>query len=199
MIDFNEKRHEYTLQGIHIPSMSELMQPIMSDFPLDPYYLERGTAVHDLTEAWDKCRYDPILSDEELLPYIFAYQDFHDQHTVEIIEIEKILFNPTLLYAGTMDRLWVVDGIKHLTDIKSGLKYRQHIVQLVGYALCNTGQFKVSNLYLNPYIHKFHVWGEKDMEQGVKVVEALSTIYWDNHRRDRKLVEKILGGSNGQS
>ena len=198
MIDFNEERHEYTLQGIHIPSMSELMQPIMSDFPLDPYYLERGTAVHDLTEAWDKCRYDPILSDEELLPYIFAYQDFHDQHTVEIIEIEKILFNPTLLYAGTMDRLWVVDGMKHLTDIKSGLKYRQHIVQLVGYALCNTGQFKVSNLYLNPY-YTNSMCGERRTWSRAEGCKLLSTIYWDNHRRDRKLVEKILGGSNGQS
>lgn len=192
MVKFNEDNHEYKLGGIHIPSMSEMMLPIMGTYPLDPYYAERGTAVHDLTEAIDKNRFDPILSDPELLPYMFAYQDWHEAHEVEILEIEKVLFNPKLLYAGTMDRMWIIDGEKNLTDIKSGLKYRQHVIQLVGYALCNFGEFKISNLYLNPYINKFHTWTDAESMKAVHMVESLSAVYWEIHRRDLRLVSKFI-------
>ena len=190
---FSEEGHEYTLGGIHVPSVSELMSPILSDFEIDPKYAERGTAVHTLTELWDTDLYLPELADDELTPYMMAYEDFHDQYDVEIIQLEEIVFNPTLMYAGRLDRVWRIGGADHLTDIKTGGKYKQHLFQGCAYRMASTRDVEhISNLYLNPFSFKLHTWKQEEEEYGNKMVEALSLIYWDNHRRDRKALDKII-------
>jgi hypothetical protein len=190
---FTEDGHEYTLEGIHIPSVSELMSPILSDFEIDPKYAERGTAVHTLTELWDTDLYLPELADDELTPYMMAYEDFHDQHEVEVVEMEQIVFNQTLLYAGRLDRVWKIDGKLQLTDIKTGGKYKQHIFQLCAYQMALPQERCVlSNLYLNPFNFRLHTWKQEEQVYGYKMIEALSLIYWDNHRRDRKALDKII-------
>lgn len=202
MVEYNDAIHEYTLEGIHLPSVSELLKPILSDFEYDPKYAEKGQAVHTLTELWDTGLYLPELADDELMPYMMAYEDFHDQHEVEVQEIEMMVFNPTLMYAGRLDRLWMIDGKKHLTDIKTGGKYKQHLFQLYAYHLASDGGFtndslELSNLYLNPFNFKLHTWTTSDLNYAHNMVEALSLIYWDKHRRDRKSLEKILEVKHG--
>ncbi len=190
---FTKEGHEYTLEGIHIPSVSELMSPILSDFEIDPKYAEKGTAVHNLTELWDNGLYFPELADDELVTYMLAYEDFHDTYDVEVIEMEEIVFNPTLLYAGRLDRLWKIRGISHITDLKTGGKYKQHLFQGCGYKMASTRDVEcISNLYLNPFSFKLHTWTEEEEEYGNKMIEALSMIYWDNHRRGRKALDKII-------
>jgi len=190
---FTEEGHEYTLEGIHVPSVSELMSPILSDFEIDPKYAERGTAVHNLTELWDNGLYFPELADDELAPYMLAYEDFHDTYDVEVIEMEEIVFNPRLMYAGRLDRLWMIDGAEHLTDIKTGGKYKQHLFQNCAYQMALPVRTRIlSNLYLNPFNFRLHEWKQEEQVYGYKMVEALSMVYWDNHRRDRKALEKII-------
>lgn len=198
MVDYNDAIHEYTLEGIHLPSVSELLKPILSDFECDPKYAEKGQAVHTLTELWDTGLYLHELADDELMPYMMEYEDFHDQHDIEVQEIEMMVFNPTLMYAGRLDRLWLIDGKKHLTDTKTGRKYKQHLFQLCAYhmALPPT-DCELSNLYLNPFNFKLHTWGQGERVYGNRMIEALSLIYWDNHRRDRKSLEKILEAKHG--
>ena len=193
MVDYNDAIHEYTLQGIHVPSVSELLKPVTGEFECAPMYAERGTAVHTLTELWDTGAYMPELADDELMPYMMAYEDFHDQHDVEVIQLEQIVFNKELLYAGRLDRLWRIDGAEHLTDIKTGSKYKQHLFQLVAYAMAiDAGDIALSNLYLNPFSEKLDTWDIKDFAYGIDMVKALSLIYWDNHRKDRKALDKVL-------
>jgi hypothetical protein len=193
MVDYNDSIHEYTLGGIHVPSVSELLKPVTGEFECAPMYAERGTAVHILTELWDTGAYMPELADDELMPYMMAYEDFHDQHDVEVIQLEQIVFNKELMYAGRFDRLWRIDGAEHLTDIKTGNKYKQHLFQLVAYAMAiESGDIALSNLYLNPFSEKLETWDIKDFAYGIDMVKALSLVYWDNHRRDRKALEKIL-------
>lgn len=193
MVEYNDSIHEYTLQGIHIPSVTELLKPVTGEFKFAPMYAERGTAIHTLTELWDTGLYLPELADEELTTYMMAYEDFHDQHDVEVVEMEQIVFNQNLLYAGRLDRLWKIDGKLHLTDIKTGNKYKQHIFQLCAYQMASEAlQTHLSNLYLNPFNFRLHEWKQEEQVYGYKMVEALSMIYWDNHRRDRKALDKIL-------
>ena len=193
MVEYNDAIHEYTLGGIHVPSVSELLKPVTGEFECAPMYAERGTAVHTLTELWDTGLYLPDLADAELTTYMMAYEEFHDQHDVEVVEMEQIVFNQTLLYAGRLDRIWKIDGKLHLTDIKTGNKYKQHLYQLCAYLMASdTIVASLSNLYLNPFRFKLTQWEHADRLQGYKMIEALSLIYWDNHRRDRKSLEKIL-------
>ena len=193
MVDYNDTIHEYTLGGIHVPSVSELLKPVTGEFECDPMYAERGTAVHSLTELWDTGAYMQELADDELMTYMMAYEDFHDQHDVEVLQLEQIVFNPTLMYAGRLDRLWRIDGAEHLTDIKTGGKYKQHIFQLCAYQMALPIASRVlSNLYLNPFNFKLHEWKQEEQVYGYKMVEALSLVYWDNRRRDRKALDKIV-------
>jgi hypothetical protein len=37
-----------------------------------------------------------------------------------------------------------------------------------------------------------HKWTQDDRQYGYKMIEALSMVYWDNHRRDRKALDKII-------
>ena len=187
MLTFNEHSHEYFYGGIRVPSVSQLMEPILSKWKIDPFYAERGTAVHTLTEAIDTGNYFPELAGD-LYPWVDAYMQFHDAHDVEVLEMEKMVFHPRLLYAGRMDRLWNIDGDYHLTDIKTGGKYRQHRIQLTAYAMAYGGDMKISNLYLNPYDYKFHEWEDDACE----LVEALSLVYWETRVRDRARLEKLL-------
>ena len=99
MVEYNDSIHEYTLGGIHVPSVSELLKPVTGEFECAPMYAERGTAVHTLTELWDTGLYMPELADDELMPYMMAYEDFHDQHDVEVLRLERIVFNKELMYA----------------------------------------------------------------------------------------------------
>ena len=194
MVDFNEYLHEYSLQGIHVPSVSELLRPVSGDFECDPRYAERGTTIHNLTDLYDRGLFFDGLADDEIYPYMAAYFDFHDAHDIEVISSEKIVFNPNLLYAGRLDRIWKIDGIRHLTDTKTGSKYKQHLYQVVAYAMAEGGEaMSLSNLYLTPYSHKLVTWKNEDVVYGESMVEALSLIYWDSHRKDRKALEKIIG------
>ena len=77
MVEYNDSIHEYTLGGIHVPSVSELLKPVTGEFECAPMYAERGTAVHTLTELWDTGAYMPELADDELMTYMMAYEDFH--------------------------------------------------------------------------------------------------------------------------
>ena len=193
MVEYNDTIHEYTLGGIHVPSVSELLKPVTGEFECAPMYAERGTAVHTLTELWDTGLYMPELADDQLMPYMMAYEDFHDQHDVEVIQLEQIVFNRELMYAGRLDRLWRIDGAEHLTDIKTGGKYKQHIFQICAYLMASEEPpTHLSNLYLNPFNFKLHEWELGDRQYGYKMVEALSLVYWDNHRRDRKALDKIV-------
>ena len=193
MVEYNDAIHEYSLEGIHVPSVSELLKPVTGDFECAPMYAERGTAVHNLTELWDTGLYFPELADDELMTYMMAYEDFHDQHEVEVIQLEQIVFNPTLMYAGRLDRLWIIDGDEHLTDIKTGNKYKQHLFQNCAYQMALPVRTRMlSNLYLNPFNFRLHEWKQEEQVYGYKIVEALSLVYWDNHRRDRKALDKIV-------
>ena len=193
IVKFDEACHEYSIEGIHIPSVSELLRPVVADFDCPAKYLERGTAVHKLTELYDADLYFSELAGDDIAPYIIAYSQFLDEHQVEVIQTEQMVFNRELLYAGRLDRLWMIDGNLHLTDIKTGSKYKQHLFQLVAYAMAiGAGDIALSNLYLNPFSEKLETWDIKDFAYGIDMVKALSLIYWDNHRKDRKALDKVL-------
>jgi len=123
---FYDEGHTYELDGVQIPSVSEvtrfLSREVYGDvqqFRLD-HAAARGTKIHKLTEALDK--YGEIEADAESLPYIKAYLKFRQEHTVEWEEIEKPRYHPDGLYAGTVDRMGTIDGRRGIVDIKNSYR-----------------------------------------------------------------------------
>ena len=135
-IDFNEYKHEYSVNGQKVPSVSEILSPLSADRyrDLNPailqYAAERGKAVHEACEAIDY-GLDPEI-DPEIVGYVIAYQDFIRDYFPKWELIEQITGcfytigsvvcreeDDLPIYAGTLDRYGKIDGRPVVLDIKT--------------------------------------------------------------------------------
>lgn len=127
-IDFDEEKHEYSVGGVKIPSVSEILAPLSAERygEINPWMLKvaaaKGTAVHEACALIDygiEPEYDP-----EIAGYLYAYETFLIEHTVDWESIESIVYylrtpDELPLYAGTLDRYGKVDGFRAVVDIKT--------------------------------------------------------------------------------
>lgn len=129
-IDFNEEKHEYSVDGVKVPSVSEILAPLNADRygEINQAVLrsaaERGKAVHELCEAID---YE--IEPEEVMPelegYMDAYYQFLFDHYVDWQMVEQIVAcyrgveGEPPLYCGTVDRFGIVDDEMAVVDIKT--------------------------------------------------------------------------------
>lgn len=114
-LKFYDEGHRYELDGVEIPSVSEISRFASREVygnDISKYVLdkacERGTAVHKATEELDKtgkCEISP-----EYVEYLNAYVKFRKDFNIkEYTYIEKPLADEETGYAGTLDRVYVID------------------------------------------------------------------------------------------
>lgn len=111
---FYDDEHIYTVDGEEFPSVSEISRFAsrevygeVSQFNLDNA-CSRGSAVHKATEILDK--YGKVECDEDIEPYIRAYVKFRKDFGIkDYAHIEKALAHEELKYAGTIDRIYIID------------------------------------------------------------------------------------------
>lgn len=90
---------------------------------LDPWYAEKGHAVHSATEFFDKGTLDLDSVDPQIMGYLDAYRQFRKDLPLDILGIEVRLWHPRYRYAGTIDR--IVEGNRHYKlFLKPNGKYR---------------------------------------------------------------------------
>ena len=133
-IDFNEDKHEYSVDGVKVPSVSEILAPLNADRygEINQAVLrsaaERGKAVHEICEAIDYDLFTSEMEDEmppELEGYVGAYFQFLFDHEVYWEMVEQIVAcyrgveGEQPLYCGTIDRFGIVDGKAAVVDIKT--------------------------------------------------------------------------------
>jgi hypothetical protein len=122
---FDEEKHIFTCNGEVIPSVTQILKanrltPDGYDF-IDPWYLQRGTYIHQATEMFDKGTLSDDYNDESILPYLEAYKTFRRDFNGKITGIEKKLWHPKLKYAGIIDR--TIEGhICYALHLKPGQK-----------------------------------------------------------------------------
>ena len=127
-IDFDETKHEYSVNGVRVPSVSEILAPLSAERygELNKAMVEqaaaRGTAIHEACELIDY-GHEPE-ENPEIDGYLKAYTMFLMEHNVDwdIIEGVAAYFRTNdekPLYAGTIDRFGRVDGIPTVVDIKT--------------------------------------------------------------------------------
>ena len=96
----------------------------------DPWYMTRGSAIHLATEYFDKGTLDEDSVSDEIKGYLASWKQFRVDQNYTPTHIELKLYDPIYLYAGTLDRL-------PLLDLKSGAFAKWHRIQLAGYwGLC---------------------------------------------------------------
>lgn len=131
-ITFNPERHEYTLNGRRVPSVTEVIQSVLPGYQAEPWYLQRGQALHLACRYLDEGRLDRSSVSPEIEGRVMAWERFRRELPSENVAIEEYLGDELHGFAGTLDRVLMVKGELCLVDIKSS-HAPQTIIQLGGY------------------------------------------------------------------
>lgn len=122
-LTFDPSTHTYRLQGRRVPGVTSILAPINGLARVPRELLARkaafGRAVHMTTELHDNDVLDEDSLAPELQPYLLAYRLFLAEHRVEWEAIEQPLAHTIHRYAGTPDRVGMLDGARCVLDIKS--------------------------------------------------------------------------------
>ena len=153
LLEFDEQKHEYNVLGTKLPSVTEIIGPLTyTKYRVDNAVVEqaafRGSMIHALTAAYDRGDLDEdgeVAVDVGL--YLMAWISFcHDyQPKWEYIEIPMA----TRTFAGTIDRVGVIDGKRVVVDIKTTSAMDRAnkialVTQLYGYSqLCAENDVQV--------------------------------------------------------
>ena len=138
-LTFNTEKHEYLVEGIRLPSVTEILQEggFIDLSAVRPDVLEAarnfGNAVHKMAELWDKGTLEMLTLDPQLLPYLEGLKKFEKDYELsfEPDEIEQHLFSKVWHFAGTPDRFKKNRGL--LIDFKSGTMQPATKLQTAGY------------------------------------------------------------------
>lgn len=138
MLTFDESRHEYKWDGVRVPSVTQILAPLIDYSMVPPDVLERGrqlgSAVHRMTELHDQDDLDEDSLDPVMIPYLEAWKKFRSETGFEPVTIENKMYHPKHRYCGTSDRTGIVKGKLAVVDIKKMLALGPVIgVQLAAY------------------------------------------------------------------
>lgn len=122
MLTFDETKHEYRWNGSVVPSVTQILSPMVDYSMINPAVLIRaqmlGTYVHRTTELYDQDDLDMDTLPEEIAPYLNAWIKFKKECEFEPATIEQKLYHKVLGYSGTSDRTGMVRGRLAVVDIK---------------------------------------------------------------------------------
>lgn len=142
---FVEEPHEYFLGDRRLIGVSEAIDAaVLKDFSrIDPAVLERaaqrGKAVHDACHFLDQNDLNWATVSPEIEPYVRAWERFKADTGVVIVECEKPRYHATLGFAGTPDRVVVLNCAKGTIDLKTYKPDAVTGVQLAGYSFLAFG------------------------------------------------------------
>ena len=140
-LQFDEEHHIYTVDGVEVPSVTEIVQflSVGTAAAASPWQRNMaaalGTRVHQATVLYDYIGLDLDMYDYDVFPYIRGYSDFVRDYRINgYILTEQRITNGD--YAGTLDRLGMIDGKLTVIDFKTGttIDPRKEAAQLYGYA-----------------------------------------------------------------
>lgn len=137
-LTFSPDNHEYTLDGIVIPSVTQVLKE--SGLIDTTWYTDggadRGTKVHQVLHYYDEGDLDLESVDDAIRGYHVAYAKFCCDSGFIPELIEHRVCHQTYRYAGTLDRTGTMNGNKVVLDIKTGQVQPWAALQLAAYAYC---------------------------------------------------------------
>lgn len=213
-ITFTDSRFYVDTDGKYYPSATTLLEAYPKPFALLQWMKEvgkssdeirdaagrRGSTVHELTDKYDQGLQVDLLGDSGQPMYSMEewamferYADYATRFSPVYQFIEQQVICPELGFAGTMDRIGIIDGKKYLIDIKtSNGIYNSYWLQLAAYREAARLNLKttvdgVAILWLNA---KTRTNGKKGDMQGMgwqMVVKEDTTHEWELFQAVQKL------------
>ncbi len=141
-LTFYAPDHTYRFAGELVPSVTQVLKSAgivdYSQIPQDVLLnaARRGTAVHRALEFFDRDELDEDSLSAELRPYLEAYRSFLADSGFQPGHVENRVYHPLHRYAGTLDRLGVLNGEAVVLDFKTGIVLPGHAIQLAAYNCC---------------------------------------------------------------
>ncbi len=144
-ITLDEATHTYRIMGDVVPSVTQILRPIMNMDSIPKHVLEAkadlGRRVHLACQFDDEGDLYEGSIEDDVAPYLAGWRRFRRDTECEIVANEKIVFEPMHRYAGTLDRVLRFDMAFWLIDIKSSFRTPASAgAQTAAYmrALCDT-------------------------------------------------------------
>ena len=113
-IQFIEDTHTYLLDGNPVPSVTEILKPLvdLSRVPQETLEYKRslGKAVHKAIELYERQDLDVDTLDAEALPFFEAWLKFKQETGFRAFLTEQVVWSAKLRYAGTLDILGTRGG-----------------------------------------------------------------------------------------
>ena len=122
---FRKADHTYWLGDRQVPNVTSILDRFAQDYAGIPEWIleparDRGRAVHLVTAYDDQGVLVEDALHPYLVPYLQAWRRFRHDTKFESILIEEKVFSERYFYAGTLDRVGLLDGSKVVLDIKTG-------------------------------------------------------------------------------
>lgn len=139
MLDFDQATHAYSIQGVRVPSVTQILEDTgIVDFSFIPretreMALHRGSMVHLACQLYDERDLADGSVDQAIVPYLNAWKRFLVESGFVIEEIEQRGFNERFRYAGTADRIGRLNGMPTIVDIKTNQIPNAIRLQLAAY------------------------------------------------------------------
>lgn len=121
----DEGSHTYTVGGVRVPGVTSILKPLVDFSRVPPAVLaakaDLGRRVHFACQLHDEDDLDEGSIEPDVAPYLIAYRRFLAQTRASIVENERRVFEPTYRYAGTLDRVMLIEGRRVLVDLKTSI------------------------------------------------------------------------------
>lgn len=112
VVQLDEATHTYRLDGVILPSVTQIIGSLYDFKHVDPDLLERasdfGKAVHTACELDDNDDLDYPGLDQALRPYVDAWRSFKQTTKFKVSLNEGIVYSKKFRYAGTLDRFGIL-------------------------------------------------------------------------------------------
>lgn len=122
-LEFEDSTHTYRLNGIVIPSVTTVMEPLsaekykgISSSTLDNA-ANKGTEVHNAIENWIKFGIEDISPEHK--GYFDGFREWWNLRKPIVVGSELRFYHKMLMYGGTLDLLCYIDGKLNLVDFKT--------------------------------------------------------------------------------
>lgn len=127
MLTFNAEKHQYFWHGERVPGVSEILKETgqAKDWSLiDPFYRDRGVAVHKAVELFITGRLDEDSIDPVILPYCNQFKAWVQTQPMfgGLLLTESPMYSETRNFAGTIDliangTIWDIKCSKRLEKV----------------------------------------------------------------------------------
>lgn len=125
MLTFDEAEHRYFWHGTPVPGVTTVLKALHNFDGVPEAILsaaaERGTAVHLCCEYLDQGILDEASIDPAISGYVDAWRLFCTEMLPVWSHIEARCYHQALRFAGTVDRVGIINGIEYVLDIKTSV------------------------------------------------------------------------------